>query len=227
MSDSAKDSPKNPKKEEPGSASHKKEELLTLDKLAMKKGSKLPIFRVNLLMRKEEQLKVQARLLKWLLSSGRFIVVFVELLTIGAFVYRYKLDTDLADLQDKIKEQVLYIQSLKNDEAQIRQTQFQLATIKQARNDGTNYSSVLVKIAGLTPKNIKLLNITINTTPASSQTTFAVTGETPSNLELSAFIRALQKDPAFAGATLTNVSFEGTTSFTITGTIATKGVKSS
>lgn len=216
----AKDSSKEP-------APKKKEDLLTVDKLAMQKGSRLPIFRVNLLTRKEEQLKLQVRLIKWLLSSGRFIVVFVELLTIGAFVYRYKLDTDLADLQDKIKEQVLYIQSLKNDEALIRQTQFQLTTIKQSRSEGADYASVLLKISQLTPKNITLINITTSRTQSFPKTTFTITGETPSNLELSAFIRALQKDPVFADAALTNVSFEGTTTFTISGTISGKGVKSS
>lgn len=219
MSTPAKDSPKEPPK--------KKEALLTADKLAMQKGSKLPIFRINLLMRKEEQLKLQVRLIKWLLSSGKFIVVFVELLTIGAFVYRYKLDTDLADLQERIGEQVLYIQSLKNDEALIRQTQFQLATIKQSRNEGSDHAETLLKIAQLTPKNIKLLNITMNRAQSFPKTTFVITGETPSNLELSAFIRALQKDPAFMDTTLTNVSFEGITIFTISGALSGKGVKSS
>lgn len=206
---------------------NQKADLLTPDKLAMVKKSKLPLFKVNLLIHKGEQIKLQQRLLRWVLSSGRFFVIVVELLTIGAFVYRYKLDGDLADIQDQIKEEVLYIQSLKHDEELIRQTQFQLNTIKQIKNSNLDYSSILWKIAQITPKNTRLTNLTFNRPPNLSQVSFSLTGQTSLSFELSAFIRALQSDPVFANITLTNVSFENETNFTITGNLTGKGIKTS
>lgn len=191
------------------------------------KKVKLPLYKVNLFIHKGEHLKLQVQLMKWILSSGRFLVILVELLTISAFVYRYKLDGDLAEIQDQLKEEVLYIQSLKNDEIAIRQTQFQLTSIKQIQTETPDYSVILWKIAQITPQNTSLTNITFNSPQNSPKKNFSITGETPLSIELSALIKALQSDPAFADTNLTNVSFEGITTFTVTGTLNSKGGKTS
>src|SRR3989338_1167782 len=191
-----------------------------------KKSSTFKPFQINLLIHKEEQVKLYERLLRWLLSSGRFIVVLVELVTIGAFVARYKLDAELADLQDNIKDKVPYIEALKADEALIRQTQFQLSTIKQTRNESPDFVQTISKIATLTPKNIKITNISLDRAQSFPKSLFTISGATPSNIELSVFISSLQKGPSFAEVTLTNISFEGQTIFTLTGSLTKKGEKS-
>lgn len=185
------------------------------------------LFKVNLLIRKGEKVQFQVELFKWLLSSGRFIVVFVELMVIGAFVYRYKLDADLADIQDKIKEQIPYIQSLKNDELLIRQAQLRLKTISQTRQDNLVWTRAFDKVSSLTPQAITLTTVSLNRIQNSPNVSISITGQSPSNRELSAFIKALQKEPAFSGITLTNISFEGQTVFTITGNLSGIGVLSS
>lgn len=188
---------------------------------------KLGFLKINLLLKKEAQLKIHRRLLKWILSSGRFIVIFVEIATIGAFVFRYKLDSELLDLQEQIKNQIPYIQSLKQNEIVIRQTQLQLSTIKQIKSGSPNFAAIFARIATLTPYNIKLTNITLDRAQSFPKTTVIISGQTSSNFELSAFLKALQKDPNFAEITLSNVSFEGQVTFTITGSLSEKGVKSS
>lgn len=185
------------------------------------------LFKVNLLIHKGDQPKLYTRLLKWLLSSGRYIVIVVELITIGAFIFRYKLDGDLADLHDQIKQKPPYIQSLKNEEIIIRETQFQLTTIKQIKVDSPDFATIFAKIALLTPKNIKLTNISLERTQTFPKTSLIITGSTPSSSELSAFLRSLQKDPTFTEITLTNISFEETTNFTLTGSLSDKGDKKS
>src|SRR5687768_12697100 len=91
------------------------------------------LLKTNLLVRSSDRLKFHVKLLKWLLSSGRYIVIIVEMVVIGAFVYRYKLDADLVSLQEEIVQQSAYVQSLKRDEDLIRLTQFQLSSIKTAK----------------------------------------------------------------------------------------------
>lgn len=190
------------------------------------KTPRLGFFKINLLIQKNIQPKIYVRFLKWALSSGKFIVIVVELITISAFVYRYKLDSELSDLQEKIKEVIPFVESLNNDEILIRQTQFQLQTIKQIKSDAVNYDQVFSKIALLTPKSIRLTNISIDSsTPVSSGLT--ISGITPSNFELSAFIKSLKGDQTFSNISLTNISFEGETSFIITGNLNKKGGKSS
>lgn len=186
-------------------------------------------FKVNLLIHKGEQPKLEAKLIKWLLSSGKFIVVLVELVVIGAFVFRYKLDTDLADLQDLIKEQVPYLQSLKNDEKEIRKVQFQLSTARKIIQSNPDYPQILSKIAELTPKNIKVNKISIDKTRSFPKVSMSITGQTSSDLALSAYIHALKKEALFSEISLSNISFEGQsmTVFTITASVTSSGGESS
>lgn len=184
-------------------------------------------FQVNLLIHKGDQPPLTTRLIKWLLSSGRFIVVIVELVTIGAFVMRYKLDAELIDLKEQIKSTVPYVQSLQADEIAIRQTQFQLTTIRRTKIDNPDFGQVVTRLAQITPSSIRLTNISLNRSPGTPVTGLTLSGITPSNIELSVFMQALQKDPSLTDVTLTNISFEGQIVFTITGNLAAKGGKSS
>lgn len=175
------------------------------------------LLRTNLLTKKGEAIPFHIKLFRWLLSSGRYIVIVVEMIVIGAFVYRYKLDSDLISLKEEISQQSAYVQSLKNDEDIIRLTQFQLASVKEVKQKNLDYPSILLTIARLTPQNIRLTSINVSSSQASQPSVLSITGDTPSNAELSAFIKALQKDPTFEAVSLSNISFEGSTNFTITG----------
>lgn len=181
------------------------------------KNQKLPIFGINLLIHKGETTKIQLRLLQWLVSSGKYIAIFVELIVIVAVIFKYKLDSDLIDLQKQINERSKFIQSLSADELLIRQTQFRLSTIKQIHTGNSDFASILFKISTLTPTRITLNNISFNHPSPNDAFKFSISGETPSNVELSVFIKALQKDPLFRDVILTNISFEEKTIFTITG----------
>lgn len=180
------------------------------------------LLKTNLLTHKGPQVPIATRLFHWLLSSGRYIVIFVEIIVIGAFVMRYKLDADLLTLQEEITAQTAYVQSKKSDEDIIRVTQLQLTSIREAREQAVDIPAFLTKIAGYTPKTIRLISINIDQ-DKSNTPAITVTGTTPSNLELSAFLKALQKDPNFNDVTLANISFEGQTKFTITATLIQKG----
>ena len=180
------------------------------------------LFKVNLLIHQGEQVQLYSKIIKWALSSGRFIVIVVEMVTIGAFIYRYKLDADLNVLQEKINDKVPYIKSLSADEALIKHTQFQLSSIAKLKSENVDFNSFLANLATSVPKSIRITNIAFDRMEGYPKTTLSINGQTPSNLELSVFIKELQKDPKFSDITLTNIAFETQTVFTITGALVTK-----
>lgn len=179
-------------------------------------------FQINLLTPKGDAPPLTQRLSKWALVSGRYIVIFVELIVISAFVYRYKLDADLIDLQERINEQTPYIKSLQTDELLIRQTQFQLSNIKQIKQSNPQYPQIFAKIAQYTPVTVKLSNITFDRKSEGS-VTFVVTGQAPPELDISPFVQSLKADPNFEAVSLANISFESSTIFTISGKILQGG----
>ncbi len=190
----------------------------------MAKKASHPYLNIDLLHPAGSQPKLYVQIFRWMLSSGRYIVIIVELVVIGAFVSRFKLDSDLTNIQDRIKEQVPYIRSLKNDEALIRQTQFQLATVKQIRSEAPQWNLLMAKVASLTPVNTKLTNVNFDRTQDFPKTYIAITGLASSNTELAAFLKAIQSDPTFKDVVLTNLSYDRQyVIFTISGTIAITG----
>lgn len=191
------------------------------------KNQKLSIFKVNLLVHKGDPVKIHILLLKWLLSSGRYIAIFVEIIVIVAVVMRYKLDGELSELKNNINERAAYIKTLSSDEALIKQTQFKLSTIKQMRRDNPDFAAILLDIAQQTPTRINLTNIAFSKPSPAAGFGLSISGQTPSNVELSVFIKSLQKDPLFTDISLSNISFEGETVFTIIGNLAPQGGKNS
>lgn len=186
-------------------------------------ASKFPnLFNINLLIHHGEQEKLYSKLIKWALSSGRFIVIFVEIITISAFVYRYKLDADLEDIQNQINGNVPYITSLKGDEILIKNTQFQISSIIKLKTEKADFISPLKTLTKIIPLSIKLTNISFDRSQTYPKVTLSITGQSPSNLELSVFIKKLQQSPDFSDINLTNISFETQTNFTITGNLTGK-----
>lgn len=181
---------------------------------------KIPsLFRVNLLIQRGQKEKLYVKLIKWALSSGKFIIIVVEMITIGAFIYRYKLDADLTDLQDQINEKIPFVKSLSTAEQEIKHFQFQLTTISKLKSENRDFNKHLLELTKIIPKNIQLTNISFDRNQAYPQTSISLTGQTPSNLELSVFLKELQQNPNFSDITLTNISFDEGTTFTITGNL--------
>ncbi len=163
---------------------------------------------IDLLHPRSEQPKIWVKALSWMLSNGKYFVIVVEIVVVGAFLSRYKFDNDLANIQDKIKEQVPYIQSLHETELTLRTTQFQLATISKTKKESPNWSQLMTKIASLTPQNTKLTNVSFDRTQKLLKTSLTISGQANSNTELAAFVKALQQDQTFMDITLNSLNFD-------------------
>lgn len=171
---------------------------------------------INLLKAQDKPEKIHLQLVKWLLSMGRYIIIFVELIVLSAFIARFKFDADLANYKEQIDQQVPYIESLKTDEQLIRQAQKQLATIKDLKQTRKDYAAVFKKIADQTPQKIILSNINIENDKGKLQ--FKITGHATNNNELGTMIRGFKEDGAFNNINIANIGLDnGVIKFTITG----------
>lgn len=181
----------------------------------------------NLLKPQSNPEKLPVRLLRWLLSTGRYLLIFVEALVLIAFIARFKLDADLAAKKEAIEEQIPYIESLKPYEILIRQTQLKLSTIGNIKKNTLDWAVILKKIADQTPTGVTLAGI--NMTKDIDNITVRMTGSTQINSDLTNFIAGLKEDNAFSNVNLGSVALEeGVIKFTIDTTVkvAALGTKS-
>lgn len=161
---------------------------------------------LNLLKPQSNPEKIVLKLLRWLLASGRYIFVFVEALVLIAFAARFKLDADLQAKKEAIEEQIPYIESLKAYEILIRQTQLKISTIDNIKTNYLNFSGVLQKIADQIPLSVKIT--AINLERKVNMANINLTGQTPNNNDLTAFIAGLKQDNAFSNVNLTSIGLE-------------------
>jgi len=173
---------------------------------------------VNLLFPQGVPEKIPVKFLKWLVSYGRFIAIFVEIIVIVAFVARFKFDSDLSSLKDSIKNKYQYINSQADDEALVRQTQFKLATISQAYANSPDWSNILIDVAKQTPAGVKLVSVNLDHTKNTKLVQFKFVGTAATNTDLASFISSLKKVTDFKDVYLASISLDqGQITFTITG----------
>src|SRR3989344_2175503 len=184
--------------------------------MAAPKKDNLHRLKVNLLYPQGSPSKIYVKFIKWLLSYGRFIVMGVELLVIGAFVLRFQLDAKLSDLNTQIGRQVPFIENLREDEALVRRAQFKLQTIKTNFAQTQLWSSMLGKISSQLPPSIVLEGFNLDSKEKIWE--FRITGSAVSNKDLALLLSGLRNDPSLVVVTLISLNFDrGNISFVITG----------
>lgn len=172
---------------------------------------------LNLLHPKEIPPKLPERFLKWLITYGRFIVIFVEIIVVAAFLARFKLDADLDDLKRKINLDLPYIEGLSVDEATIKQTQTKLALISKTYSASDKWQEVVVDLSSQIPDSVLFTGLLLEEKDDGS-VSFKISGITISNSDLGIFLNNLRSLNNFREINLANISFDQQQIlFTITG----------
>ena len=67
---------------------------------------------INLMPNRGDTVLIQ--FLNWALTIGRLLIILVETLALGTFLYRFSLDMQIVDLKDKIKVQRAFVTAYKS-----------------------------------------------------------------------------------------------------------------
>ena len=187
----------------------------------MPKKSPKPVFKpninINILYPQGSPQKLPIKFLKWLVSYGRFIAIFVEIVVVVTFVLRFQLDNQLEDLKSKINQQLPFIQSRESDEAQIRQLQSKLDIINKNYSINPDWVAILKAISQELPAGVKLANISLDhSSPPATQ--IRITGQASSSNDLEILLTGLKQDNQVKNVNLASISLEeGQITFSITG----------
>lgn len=171
--------------------------------------------KLNLLHPNEIPPSLPTRFLRWVVSYGRYIVIFTEIIVVSAFVYRFKLDSDLDTFKTSINKDVPFIEGLIADESLIRQTQLKLETIGGVYAATPEWNRIFNNISTEIPRSVRVNSLTIdNGDPKAEYLSVKFIGQTNSNNDLGLFIRKLRdkKDAAdnkmFTNIVLDSLNFD-------------------
>lgn len=155
------------------------------------------------------------RFFNWTLTIGRAVIILTEGLALGAFLFRFSLDSQLIDLHDNIKQKERVVNLLKNSETEYRNLQDRLAQISKVQNQGNILTIVLTDVVTLAPKDLIFNSITI------SEDTLRMDVDTQSVASLAQFINELRSYDAIRTVSLDRIENK-TSRSTVTANITAK-----
>lgn len=142
------------------------------------------------------------KFLKWVLTVGRYIIIVTELVVVVAFLSRFKLDRDLTDLNEKIKQQQAIINASSQFEKKFRFLQKRLSTIEGLRRTQLETGQVLTELANLIPINVSLSNFVV----AGKEVSLIATALSEEGL--ATFLKNLKNSPKFDKLTISSLKSE-------------------
>jgi len=113
---------------------------------------------INLLPQKGFESNTVGRLLAWVLSSFRVIVIVTEIIVMIAFLSRFWLDAQNADLTDDIKNKKAVLQAYQDFEKDFRDTQKRLEVYASVTKE-VPFASLIKSLSDLLPPDIYLSSL--------------------------------------------------------------------
>lgn len=165
---------------------------------------------INLLPPSEFEESIWGRLLHWAVSTGRYIIILTELVVIIAFLSRFKLDNDIANLSRDIESKKGLLMAYRSKEEEFLKTQAQLAKAQQLINTQIKIKETAGQILNSTPDSIKYAQLDIG----SKQIT--VMTSAPDNTAISQMTATLLKNNNWKSVSMADTSFDTTKGITWT-----------
>lgn len=157
---------------------------------------------IELLPREDWEKTTFGKFLKWLLTVGRYIVIFTELIVILLLLSRFKFDRDLENINEQINGKQAEIIALTEFEEEFRFLQIQLSTIEGLQKKQIKTDQVLTELTSLIPIDVYLSDLNIKEKKVS------LTATALSEAGLATFLKNLQTSSQFDNLVLSQVSSE-------------------
>lgn len=117
----------------------------------------------SLLPDEENSTSLSARIIRYVTTVGRVIIIFTELIVISAFISRFWLDRRNSDLSEVIRQRQAILQSTQDFEKQYSQLQQQLATVKKVNSVDPKFEDKIQTVVESTPADITFSRFNIDT----------------------------------------------------------------
>lgn len=139
------------------------------------------------------------QVVNWALTIGRVLIIVVELIALSAFLYRFTLDNQLRNLNDKIKQEQVVIASQKKNEDTYRALQDRLTIASQFTDLGQKNVKVFKDIVGFAPTGLTFTNVSL------LDNSVKVEANVNSVTPLSVFINALKAYPGAESVSINKI----------------------
>lgn len=155
---------------------------------------------INLLPQEEFAQSTIGRVLAWLLSTFRIIVIVTEVFVMAVFLSRFWLDARSADLNDLIKQRQAVLAASSEFENEFRSTQEKLKIFSALTAVDEPVTNQLGSASELVPPEIVLISFSI------ANNEIKLEGLSPNERGIAQFIANLEASEVFEEVAITQIS---------------------
>lgn len=159
---------------------------------------------VNLLPKDDFERTTLGRIMKWALTSFRFIVIVVEFIVIAGFLLRFWLDVQISDLEDEIAQKSALISSKASFEKEFRAVQAKITLLKEITAEDNVSLSLFRLVTESLPTDTQLTSFT------RKADLILVNGATLNENSIAGFISNLEAKDKVDAVTLQQISTSDT-----------------
>jgi hypothetical protein len=153
--------------------------------------------KINLLPGKENTVLIE--FLNWALSIGRLLIILVETLALGTFLYRFTIDYQIVDLKDDVQRQRAFVSSYKSHEEIYRNFNARLELLKKLDAQSGNNPKILQDIIEMGKGYVTFQSIHL------SSTEIQVEAKASTLPPLTAFVNSLKAYPKVTSVSIDKV----------------------
>jgi Tfp pilus assembly protein PilN len=151
---------------------------------------------INLLPQKNFEQTTTGRVLAWILSTFRIIVIVTEIIVMIAFMSRFWLDAKNTDLSDEINDKKAVLAASSSFEREFKDTQTRLAIFSQIIATEEIPSTSFSIITSYLPDNVYLTSLSL------AKDLIALQGASPDEMSIQQFLTNLAASGKFKDVNL-------------------------
>ncbi|MBI2103879.1 PilN domain-containing protein [Candidatus Woesebacteria bacterium] len=177
---------------------------------------------INLLPQEEFAGSTLGRIIAWVLSTFRVIVVITEVVVMAAFLSRFYLDARMTDLNDEVKQKNAVLGAFTDFEEGFRDIQEKIKIASQLISEEQKAESYLQDISSATPGEINLSSYSVVANE------LIVKASSPTEFAISQFMANIKANDKFDKIELTQLSSNEAAdqlTFSLNVTVAAGGAK--
>lgn len=152
---------------------------------------------INLLPGRDDSALVE--FLNWALSIGRLLIIIVETLALGTFIYRFTIDWQIVDLKDNVKRARMVVASFKNQEEIFRNFQARLSLLNKLDSVSANTPNTMNDIIEMGKGYVTFKSINV------SNSEIRIEAKSHTVSSLTAFVTSLKQYPRVRSVSIDKV----------------------
>src|SRR3989344_9516047 len=154
-------------------------------------------YKINLITRRKE--KTVDRIIYFVMNYLRYILVITQIIVIGVFFYRFKIDQEMVDLQETVLQKKEIIQVSQPLIKEAKRSAFKLDQADLVINKQDTFITAIDYILSLFPESLFLTKVKV------VKDTISLVGYTEDPQSIDNFLGRLKKEAKFKKVELKNI----------------------